>query len=411
MKRMALALVVLSAAASSASAQSFNCEDRLSRDEQAICDSRVLSRLDVEMSEVFQEVLAGSRESERRQIQDEQRDWISARRSCGERASCLKRLYLDRISELEDALENSDHASRPRDANDGDSRWAALGSVRAGDFLEPLSILVGFSRGRFDALQLRARDADARVRRVTVFYGNGARQSFSFRRGFRAGQLSDRIELRANRAGRFLERIEIEAQSRGGARIDVIGRRSEDARLPESGVARYDERYLDDGGRFGDRDTDRFEDRDLRDGGRSLDDRGDDYRYEERVFVSRDRFLEFVKTVFHRTAEMSADELRETYAEQADYYGERRKPVEEIIADKHNYAQRWTDRAFRVRDDSFRFEETAKSGVYQLTYTYDFHVRGDGRESKGTGESTLWVDTNGERYVITKEDGKVLNRL
>ena len=50
-------------------------------------------------------------------------------------------------------------------------------------------------------------------------------------------------------------------------------------------------------------------------------------------------------------------------------------------------------------------------GVYKVTYNYDFHVQGKGRESKGYGESTLLIDTSGERFVIVGENGKVLKRL
>lgn len=462
MKRFVLAFLCaagsFAALASGANAQSFDCSDRLAPDEQAICDSPALSRLDLELSDVYEDALSRASENERDRLRSEQRDWIEARQGCRSRETCLNRLYRDRISELEDLNQSAGRSTRLGEASDGRDQWAALGSVDAGDYREPLSILVGFSRGRFDALQLRVRDADARIQQLTVIYGNGMAQRFTFRRPFRAGQLSDRIELRTRVAGRFIERIEIEARAPRGARIDVIGRRVDrglarnrppawerdtDRELRDQNADRERDvdrdRYADrDPGRFEDRNFDRRNEPDRRDetergtdrysdSNRERVDRDEQYRTpdrgapdqtarndygdQDRAVVSRVQLLDFVKNVFHHTAEMSATELRETYAPHADYYGERNKSVEDIIADKRNYAERWSDRAFRVREETFRYQETPDPGVFELTYTYDFHVRGNGRESKGSGETTLLVDTNGASYVIRKEDGKVLQRL
>ena len=46
-----------------------------------------------------------------------------------------------------------------------------------------------------------------------------------------------------------------------------------------------------------------------------------------------------------------------------------------------------------------------------MTYHYDFHVRGNGKESRGNGETTLRIDTRGDHYVILAENGKVLKRF
>lgn len=473
MKRLILVAMLSGFCGSGVMAQSFDCTGRLASDEEAICESRTLSRLDAELSYVYEDLLAKAPEGERARLREEQRDWVGTRRACRDRHPCLARLYRDRISELE---RRGVRYGLPRghgEAFDGRDNWVALGSVEAGYRSAPLSVLVGFSRGRFDALQLRVRDAEARIRRLTVVYANGSSQSFRFRRLFRVGQLSEKIELRRRGFGRYIERVIVEARARRDTRIDVIARRSgarfDDGRLSHdfdyrreerdgfSSNERYadTERYRDDERSFGregysdrdryagrdefsnrdrhgerndysetdrysdqeryaDRDAGQFDDRrfDSRDDRYGSENRGfrEDYRDSQRADVSRDGFLDFIKNVFHHTAEMSEAELRDTYGSRVDYYGERGKPVDDIIADKRNYAERWSDRAFRVRDETFRFEETAERGVYELSYTYDFHVRGDGRESKGSGESTLLVDTNGGRYVIVKEDGKVLQR-
>lgn len=429
MKRFILAACSLVAFAPVTSAQTIDCAASLSAGERAICDSRVMRRLDHELSDVYEDVLAQASERDRERIRNDQLDWKEMRHECGVRYDCLKSLYRDRISELEDRYDPGRRTTRSGDASDGRNLWAALGSVDVGDDPERATILVGFSRGRFNALQLRVRHSRTRIRRLTVVYASGTAQRFRFRRTFGSGELSSVIDLGGRGFGRFIERVIIEAWARDHAQIDVIARRSERRYRDPRPYARDRGPYPYDEDRYAELDERRFEDRghDRRDGyEREFDERGryedrrDRYedrrdRYGEDPYpgrgrVSAERLSRFVKEVFHRTAEMSASELRQTYAPRVDYYGEQQKSVEDVIRDKRDYANRWQDRAFRVRDETFRAEETDRPGVYEVTYNYDFHVRGNGRESRGYGMSTLLVDTNTERYVILKEDGKVLKR-
>jgi len=422
MRMFVVALSCLSALTSGALAQSFDCSDRLRADEQAICDSSILSRLDERLAEAFENAIAERSETQRERIRNEQRDWVELRRNCRGRRSCIRRLYRDRLAEFRNEarsdLQDEGRASRrdlDDEARDGRDRWAALGSVDVEEDFERLTIPIGVPRGRFDALQVRVRGGGVRVRELVVHYANGERHRMRIRRRFRAGEVSDLLVLRHRGAGRSIERIVVRARSRRldgrEGRIQVIGRRV--YRGGDNGpIAReYDDREY----RRGDLDEDTYDERQDRDYREPIDrdERypGDDIEDDQRVEPMQERLLDFVKTEFHRTAEMSDRELRQTYASRVDYYGDRGKPVSVVIRDKHKYAERWPDRAFRIRHDTFKVTDMEAPGVYKVTYNYDFHVQGKGRESKGYGESTLLIDTSGERFVIVGENGKVLKRL
>ena len=422
MKTFVLAVSCLLAFAPGVLAQSFDCSNHLRADERAICDSSVLSRLDERLVDAFENAISERSATQRKRIRNEQRDWVELRRNCRGRRSCIRVLYRDRLAELRKEarsdLQDEDRASRRNlddEASDGRDRWAALGSVDVGEDFERLTIPIGVSRGRFDALQVRVRGGGARIREVVVHYANGDRHRMRIRRRFRAGEMSDLLELRHNGAGRSIERIVVRARNRRldgpEGRIQVIGRRAYRGR-DNGPIARdYDDRE----NRWGYLDEDRYDerkDRDYRDP-IDRDERypSDDNEDDQRAEPMQKRLLDFVKTEFHRTAEMSDRELRQTYASRVDYYGDRGKPVSVVIRDKHKYAERWPDRAFRIRHDTFKVTDMDAPGVYKVTYNYDFHVQGKGRESKGYGESTLLIDTSGERFAILGENGKVLKRL
>ncbi|MEQ8825342.1 MAG: lysozyme inhibitor LprI family protein [Filomicrobium sp.] len=449
---------------STANAQGFDCRDRLSPDEETICESEVLQRLDDELNEIYEDALAYTSDDRRDRLRDEQRSWIETRGNCRRRENCIEQLYRDRIAELEQNYR--DRRRDRREVHDGNARWSALGVVEADRRYERLVIPVGFSKGRFDALQFRVRDARVRVRSIVVRYGNGQRHRMRFRRTFYAGEISDLLELRPAGRGRFIDRIIIKARTRGfdgrRARVEVAGRligrgiprggpfareydpeldrkysrgdreygsgdserreygRADDPDREYGGNADDSREYgRRDGGNYGEgEDYDRLRRRYENDDTASLDrdnrrtwDLGNDEDNDRRDSLSiDDQLLDFIKNEFHRTAEMSPSELRRTYAPRVDYYGDDNKSISAIIKDKQNYGERWSDRAFRVDDGTLKVRETRSRNIYDVTYRYDFHVRGDGRESRGRGETTLRIDTNGDRFVILSENGKVLKR-
>jgi uncharacterized protein len=98
--RIAFSLAAI-LAAGSASAASFNCAKAKAPDEKAICASRSLSELDVKMATLFGvrmqvPMLMGSRGA----AQDEQRQFLQDRGSCGSSTACISAAYKARIDAL-----------------------------------------------------------------------------------------------------------------------------------------------------------------------------------------------------------------------------------------------------------------------------------------------------------------------
>ena len=102
-KRASIALIALAiaAVATSAEAASFNCTKAKTPDEKATCANRSLSELDVKMAALFGvrmklPMLMGSRGA----AQDEQREFLVNRGTCGADAACIGAVYQQRIDEI-----------------------------------------------------------------------------------------------------------------------------------------------------------------------------------------------------------------------------------------------------------------------------------------------------------------------
>ncbi|MFL9989388.1 lysozyme inhibitor LprI family protein [Paraburkholderia sediminicola] len=90
------------AASASAFAASFDCNRARLYDEKAVCASRQLSELDVEMSVRYQMLIGLVAMGARANMQDEQHAWLETRKQCGENQSCLAQAYLQRINSLKE---------------------------------------------------------------------------------------------------------------------------------------------------------------------------------------------------------------------------------------------------------------------------------------------------------------------
>ncbi|MFL9985437.1 lysozyme inhibitor LprI family protein [Paraburkholderia sediminicola] len=99
--RLAL-LVAITAGSVPASAASFDCKRARLPDEKAICASRQLSELDVEMSVRYQMLMGLVAMGTRGDMGDEQQSWLSARKKCGAHQTCLLTAYRQRIQTLKD---------------------------------------------------------------------------------------------------------------------------------------------------------------------------------------------------------------------------------------------------------------------------------------------------------------------
>jgi uncharacterized protein len=83
-----------------ARAASFDCAEAHAPDERAVCASRSLNEMDVEMA-VRYETLAGLvAMGTRGDMGDEQKLFLSQRRQCGASNTCLTALYQARIGKL-----------------------------------------------------------------------------------------------------------------------------------------------------------------------------------------------------------------------------------------------------------------------------------------------------------------------
>ena len=69
-------------------------------DERAVCASRALSELDVEMAVRFETLTGLVAMGTRADMGDAQRDFLAARRRCGRGVACLAALYRARIAVL-----------------------------------------------------------------------------------------------------------------------------------------------------------------------------------------------------------------------------------------------------------------------------------------------------------------------
>jgi uncharacterized protein len=95
-----LAMFTLSSA--SAFAASFDCGRARLADEKAVCASRQLSEMDVEMAVRFQMLTGLVAMGARGDMQDEQQAWLKSRKACGANRSCLLDAYRRRIATLKD---------------------------------------------------------------------------------------------------------------------------------------------------------------------------------------------------------------------------------------------------------------------------------------------------------------------
>lgn len=102
--RCFLSLVVVSSLTvfSTAYGASFDCKQARSPDERAICDSRQLSELDVEMSVRYEMLTGLVAMGARGTMQDEQQAWLNMRRKCRGNQACLLSSYRHRLKILKE---------------------------------------------------------------------------------------------------------------------------------------------------------------------------------------------------------------------------------------------------------------------------------------------------------------------
>jgi uncharacterized protein len=94
------ALLILGAVEVPSQAASFDCTKARLADERAVCASRELSEMDVEMAVRFETLTGLVAMGTRGDMGDEQRAFLAARRRCKADTNCLTRAYRARIAVL-----------------------------------------------------------------------------------------------------------------------------------------------------------------------------------------------------------------------------------------------------------------------------------------------------------------------
>ena len=87
-----------------AHATSFNCKAAKSPDEKTVCGDTVLGLLDSEMSQKYKKIINKLSGKEKDSAIDGQTGWIAERKDCKRNVYCLRKLYVERINELDKAL-------------------------------------------------------------------------------------------------------------------------------------------------------------------------------------------------------------------------------------------------------------------------------------------------------------------
>ncbi len=119
----------------------------------------------------------------------------------------------------------------------------------------------------------------------------------------------------------------------------------------------------------------------------------------------------FVATHYLSGEDMTPEEIATLYAERVDYFGERRKTLRSIIADKQAYFRRWPQRDYLLVADTFQVNRGGdNNGRLEVRFEYDFAVRSPQRNSSGRGVTELTFDVATPGGKLVRESGRVLSR-
>ena len=108
LRASALAIAVLAISRTAGLAADYaplECKEASSQAHRRICSSYSLGQAEARMATLFGMLTALAGMGQRDEIKDSQREWLSARDSCGDDVGCLADAYAKRISELNRAFE------------------------------------------------------------------------------------------------------------------------------------------------------------------------------------------------------------------------------------------------------------------------------------------------------------------
>ena len=100
MKNILTAFLIITLPAFSVTAASFDCRQARSADEKAICASRTLNDMDVEMSVKYKFLHGLYAMGAAGELKESQAQWLAERRHCGSDKPCLREIYRKRLTTL-----------------------------------------------------------------------------------------------------------------------------------------------------------------------------------------------------------------------------------------------------------------------------------------------------------------------
>lgn len=100
MKNILTAFLIITLPAFSVTAASFDCRLARSADEKAICASRTLNDMDVEMSVKYKFLHGIYAMGAAGELKESQAQWLAERRRCGSDKPCLREIYRKRLTTL-----------------------------------------------------------------------------------------------------------------------------------------------------------------------------------------------------------------------------------------------------------------------------------------------------------------------
>ena len=129
-----LSTLLITLAALSANAQSFNCRFARYADEKMICTEPTLGPIDQELASIYRRVLLNLSRAERNELDKEEEAFVIARRRCGGDRACIEQSYRKRIQELQAMLPaDAERSGGDTDPKRSDRQKAGRGSGTSGN--------------------------------------------------------------------------------------------------------------------------------------------------------------------------------------------------------------------------------------------------------------------------------------
>ncbi len=122
----------------------------------------------------------------------------------------------------------------------------------------------------------------------------------------------------------------------------------------------------------------------------------------------RRRLVSFVIVDYLGTGLPDHENKAALYADTVDYYGRERSRAA-VMAEKRAYYKKWPTRQYDFIESSLVPKPGANDAI-EISFRYTFSVFDGRRRATGTGATTLELVLQDDRFVISREAGRVLNQ-